>query len=98
MLTEVNVRIPEGVSYCNRCIYHSEIPAITFDEEGICNYCRQYNAMQNEYPTGREGQIRLEQMAAEIKKAGKGKDYDVVIGVSGGCDSSYMLHLAKDLG
>jgi N-acetyl sugar amidotransferase len=98
MLTEVNVKIPKGVTYCKRCIYHSEIPAISFDEEGICNYCRQYDAMQNQYPTGREGQIRLEQMAAEIKKAGKGKDYDVVIGVSGGCDSSYMLHLAKDLG
>jgi hypothetical protein len=54
--------------------------------------------MQVSYPVGKEGRDRLEQMAAEIKKAGKGKDYDVVIGVSGGCDSSYMLTLAKDLG
>lgn len=53
--------------------------------------------MQHNYPTGTEGKNRLEQMAAEIRKEGKGKDYDVVIGVSGGCDSSFMITLAKIL-
>ena len=98
MQTIVQTTIPDGVIFCKRCIYHDKIPAISFDETGVCNYCRQYDEMQKDYPTGTEGRKRLEQMAAEIKKAGKGKDYDVVIGVSGGCDSSYMLTLAKDLG
>lgn len=80
---------------CKTCIYDETIPAIFFDAEGVCNYCRQYEQMQTEYPTGAEGRRRLEEMVAEIKKDGKGKKYDVVIGVSGGCDSSYMLHLAK---
>jgi N-acetyl sugar amidotransferase len=98
MQTVVQTKIPSNVTFCKRCIYHSEIPAINFDAEGICNYCRQYDDMQQIYPAGKEGRDKLEQMASEIKKAGKGKDYDVVIGVSGGCDSSYMLTLAKDLG
>ena len=80
---------------CKTCIYDETIPAIFFDVEGICNYCRQYEQMQDEYPTGAEGRKRLDELVAEIKKSGKGKKYDVVIGVSGGCDSSYMLHLAK---
>src|ERR1041384_5109244 len=54
--------------------------------------------MQIDYPTGDEGRKKLEMMADEIRKAGKGKEYDVVIGVSGGCDSSYLVHLAKELG
>lgn len=80
---------------CKTCIYNETIPAISFDEAGVCNYCRQFEEMQTEYPTGAEGKRKLEEMVAEMKKAGAGKPYDVVIGVSGGCDSSYMLHLAK---
>jgi len=74
------------------------MPAITFDENGTCNYCRQYDEMNITYPTGAEGKNELRKMVDEIKKAGEGKKYDVVIGVSGGCDSSYMLHLAKEYG
>jgi N-acetyl sugar amidotransferase len=84
--------------YCTRCIYHNEIPAISFDDEGVCNYCRQYDEMNIQYPVGDEGWKKLVEMADMMKRDGKGKPYDVVIGVSGGCDSSYMLHLAKQLG
>lgn len=83
---------------CVRCIYHDGIPAISFDAEGVCNYCRQYDDMSRQYATGAEGQRHLEAMAERIKKESRHKPYDVVIGVSGGCDSSYMLHLAKSLG
>jgi len=82
---------------CSRCIYDSTIPHISFDHEGICNYCRQYDQMNKEYPTGAEGRKILDAYVAGMKKDGIGKPYDVVIGVSGGCDSSYMLHLAKNV-
>lgn len=62
---------------------------------GICNYCHQNDAMELAYPIGPEGRRRLEKQVDDMKRAGRGKPYDVVIGVSGGCDSSYMLHLAK---
>lgn len=80
---------------CSRCIYDTHIPYISFDAKGICNYCHQYEQMQTEYPTGKEGRRILEGFVEQVKKDGKGKPYDVVIGVSGGCDSSYMLHFAK---
>jgi len=84
--------------YCVRCIYHDEIPAISFDANGVCSYCHQYDDMNRQYPTGEEGQRHLEALASRIRKESRDKPYDVVIGVSGGCDSSYMLHLAKSLG
>lgn len=83
---------------CTRCIYDDSIPYITFDADGVCNYCRQHDQLEQEYPIGEEGWTRLRQLAEKIKQSGKGKKYDVVIGVSGGCDSSYMVHLAKELG
>jgi N-acetyl sugar amidotransferase len=83
---------------CTRCIYDEHIPYITFDEEGVCNYCRQVETLDQEYPTGEAGAKKLEELAEQIRRDGKGKPYDVVVGVSGGCDSSYLLHKAKELG
>jgi len=80
---------------CARCIYDDRIPYIAFDAEEICSYCRQHEALDREYPTGNEGMRRLRELADEIRSSGKRKPYDVVIGVSGGCDSSYLCHLAK---
>lgn len=71
------------------------MPSVTFDERGICSQCRTHDVLDREYPTGEEGRRRLEAIASEIRQAGRGKRYDVIVGVSGGCDSSYMLHYAK---
>lgn len=83
------------IQICSRCLYDSNLPGITFDKEGVCSYCRLTDEMEKEYPTGKAGWEKLTHLAAEIKKAGKNKKYDCAIGVSGGCDSSYLLHLAK---
>ncbi len=83
---------------CSRCLYDETVPNITFDAAGVCNYCHMHDGLEREYPTGEEGRRRLEAIAADIKRAGRGKPYDVVVGVSGGCDSSYTLYLAKELG
>jgi len=83
---------------CTRCIYDEATPSIVFDEQGVCNYCQMHDRLCEEYPIGDEGQQRLRKLADEIRKAGRNKKYDVVVGVSGGCDSSYMLLQAKELG
>ena len=83
---------------CTRCLYDDSTPRITFDPNGVCSYCHAYDALDAEHPTGAEGQRRLEAIATEIKTAGKGKKFDCVVGVSGGCDSSYVLYKAKQLG
>ena len=81
---------------CTRCIYDNRIPMISFNGKGICNYCQQYDQMMDEYPIGSEGMAMLVKEVEQVKKDGIGKPYDVVIGVSGGADSSYMLHVAKN--
>jgi len=83
---------------CSRCIYDETIPYITFDEQGVCNYCHEYDKMDKAHPTGSEGWKALYKLAHKAKKSGRGKPYDVVVGVSGGCDSSYTLWLTKELG
>ena len=84
------------IQACKRCIYDDNTAGISFDSEGICNYCRWTDALEKEYPTGVEGRKKLEEMAKKIKRDGKGKPFDCVIGVSGGCDSSYLCYLAKE--
>lgn len=92
-LNNVNIQI------CSRCIYDERVNAITFDQEGVCNYCRQIENLIDEYGTGKaKGEEKLRQIIKQVKVAGKGKKYDCVIGVSGGTDSSYMVYLAKEWG
>jgi len=84
---------------CTRCIYDERTPAITFDEQGVCNYCLMVDDLAKQYQTGLpEGERRIQEILTEIKAAGKGKKYDCVIGVSGGTDSSYMVWWALQNG
>lgn len=86
------------VRRCVRCLYDASTPRISFDEHGVCSYCATHDRLDAEHPTGAEGERRLQTIAGEIREAGRGKKYDCIVGVSGGCDSSYTLYLAKQLG
>lgn len=83
---------------CARCLYDESIPGIFFDSHGICNYCALHDEMDAQYPIGPEGDRALEALASEIRAAGKGKEYDCIVGVSGGCDSSITVHKVVQLG
>jgi N-acetyl sugar amidotransferase len=84
---------------CTRCIYDERVPAITFDDKGVCNYCKQIDDMKAMYKTGTpEGEKVMMEIIETIKKEGKGKKYDCAIGVSGGTDSSYLLAKAVEWG
>ncbi len=83
---------------CSRCLYDDTVPAISFDENGVCNYCHMHDQLNREYPTGAEGEQKLREIADRIRSEGRRKKYDVIVGVSGGCDSSYMLYKAVELG
>lgn len=84
---------------CTRCIYDESTPGINFDPAGICNYCRMIEGIKNEYGTGNEkGENEFKKIVSKIKIEGKKNKYDVIVGVSGGTDSSYLLHLAVKLG
>lgn len=84
---------------CSRCIFDERTPAIIFDEQGVCNYCKQVDTLATEYQTGQpEGEARLQSLIEDIKKSGRNHTYDCVIGVSGGTDSSYLLIKAIEWG
>lgn len=80
---------------CARCIYDDGVPGISFDENGVCNYCHMVDSLIEEYHTGKAaGEREIERIIERIKKDGKNKQYDCVIGVSGGTDSSFMVDWA----
>jgi N-acetyl sugar amidotransferase len=88
------------IQICTRCIYDATVPNITFDNEGVCNYCHQIDDMEHMYQTGTsQAEKNLYKMIEQVKIDGKGKKYDCVIGVSGGTDSSYLVHkMVKEWG
>lgn len=81
-----------NITICSRCVYDETVPDITFDQDGVCNYCHLHDSLELQYPTGAEGAAKLDALLADIKRSGEGKKFDCVVGVSGGCDSSYLLH------
>ncbi len=84
---------------CSRCIYDETVAGITFDKEGVCSFCHTMEDLKEEYKTGTpEGYAKLQSYIDEIKKDGKGKKYDCIIGVSGGTDSSYLIAKAIEWG
>ena len=91
--------VAEGVQICTRCIFDSTLHGIDFDAAGVCNYCHMIEELISQYGTGSaEGERQFEAIVDEIKRAGRGKAYDIAVGVSGGTDSSYMLHIARQYG
>jgi N-acetyl sugar amidotransferase len=76
----------------------ASVPEIFFDASGECNYCKLHDKLVEDYPNDAAGEQRLAATIEQMKKAGKGADYDVVVGVSGGTDSTYLCHIAKQAG
>jgi N-acetyl sugar amidotransferase len=80
---------------CANCIMDTSDPGIVFDERGWCDYCNNYyaNILPN-WHTDERGARELDRTVEQIKRDGKGRDHDCLIGLSGGVDSSYVVHLA----
>ena len=83
---------------CTRCVMDTTDSKITFDENGVCDHCRNFDKKIKPYWHPNENRLdELEAMAAKIREAGKGRDYDCLLGLSGGADSSYMAYIAKEV-
>lgn len=81
---------------CSNCVMDTSDSVIIFDEAGVCDHCRTfYTKIKPKWHTDERGRTELDKLVAKIKKAGEGKDFDCIIGVSGGIDSSYLTWLAK---
>ena len=83
------------IKRCSRCIMDDRSDSyIVFDNHGVCNYCT--TALEKKdswYYPNEEGQKKLQNMIKTLKVAGKGKEYDCLMGISGGLDSAYLAYL-----
>src|ERR1700745_3009668 len=71
-------------------------PKITFDGKGVCDHCRNfYNNVLPKWQANETGRRILEKKVEQIKRVGQGKEFNCIIGISGGADSAYMTYLAK---
>ena len=84
---------------CLRCVMDTSDPDIRFDAEGHCNHCSTFLS-DTIYKTylGPETDKVLQALVAKIKKKGRGKAYDCVLGISGGADSCYAAYCCSNLG
>lgn len=82
---------------CTKTIMDTSDPGISFDENGVSDYYTNFhNNILLNWHTGERGEQELMEIAGKIKKEGIGKDFDCMIGVSGGLDSSYSVYIAKE--
>jgi len=85
---------------CNYCVMdNSSDDTITFDDSGQCNYCKtQLSRKKFVYFPNEEGGRRLQSLIAKLKEENKDKEYDCLMGISGGLDSSYLAYLGTTWG
>lgn len=90
----------EFYQVCTRCVMDTSATDISFDENGVCNYCSEFLTRSGHIllkdPIQRTQELNT--FVAKVKAEGKGKPYDCIIGVSGGVDSSWVLVQAVKLG
>lgn len=89
-----------NIQTCARCIMDTTAPDIIFDSQGICNYCKDFEAKAAKHfaPNEDERLRRLGKLVDAVKASAKGKKYDCIVGLSGGVDSSWSLVQAVRLG
>ncbi len=82
---------------CTRCIMDTSDPDITFDDDGVCNHCRTFDEqIKPQWHPDSQGRKMLDTIVEKIKRENKNNEYDCIIGLSGGVDSSYLAYVAKN--
>lgn len=82
---------------CSNCVMDTTDSKIVFDEKGVCDYCNSYyNEILPNWKPDVTNEKELEKIASKIREEGKGKDYDCILGLSGGTDSSYLAYIVKE--
>ncbi len=91
---------PRPYQICSNCVMDTTDSAIVFDEDGVCDHCNDFRKhVAPAWHPDEQSRLALEHMAEKIRTKSKGLEFDCILGLSGGLDSSYMLHLlVKELG
>jgi len=83
---------------CTRCVMDTSDPSIDFDGNGLCDHCRNFDKKIKPYWNPNENRFDdLIQLASKIKKSKGKSEYDCILGLSGGADSSYLAYIAKEI-
>ena len=93
-MSEQNLK-NKSYQICKSCVMDTSDDDIRFDSNGICNRCNEFkNSIVKQWNYGKGHEDELQELIYMIKNAGQNSEYDCILGLSGGIDSSYMLHLA----
>ena len=94
----IDFKYDRGGQICSRCLMDNTVQGIEYDENGECTFCAIHDELESKFPLNEDSQAKLIEIAKRIKNDGKGKEYDCIVGVSGGRDSTYTLYNAVKLG
>jgi len=90
--------VPENIRVCAKTVMDNTDPDISFDQDGVCNWWHDYQAILKKRPNEEQREAQLRDSLDKIREASRGRTYDCILGLSGGVDSSYMAYLAKQWG
>jgi N-acetyl sugar amidotransferase len=83
---------------CTKCVMDTTDPDITFSENGVCSHCSYYDTYEQKHMLkGLAAEAKTNTFVQEMKEYGKGKEYDCIMGLSGGVDSSYLAWYATKI-
>lgn len=100
MVTGVNMQkenMNNKLIICNRCVMDTTDPDIIFDEKGICNHCKDAERQLVNFQK-KKAEFNVDAYLDRMRIDGKGREYDCIVGLSGGVDSCYVIHLLKNKG
>ena len=84
---------------CSNCVMDTSDPDIQFNKIGICNHCTEFiNITSKNWLPNKKGQEYLKKIIFRIRENSKNRDFDSIIGLSGGIDSSYLALKMKEWG
>ena len=84
---------------CSRCVLDTSVPSLTFDDQGVCRFCREYEPVLASLRVSKqEEELRLAEISRRIRSHAGNREYDSILGLSGGVDSSWVAVLAKRMG
>lgn len=93
-MSSTSVNKPRDYQICTECIMDTSDPNIQFDKKGQCDYCSNFKSdIKPSWDIDLENDDSLMKLSKKIKTEGSGKDFDCIIGLSGGLDSSYVAYI-----
>ena len=88
---------PREYQICSNCVMDTTDSKISFDEKGVCDHCNTfYKDILPRWHPDEKSQKALGEIIDKIKKEGQGKEFDCIMGMSGGIDSSYLTYIVKE--